>query len=56
MNKISEWIRSHKEESVDAACIMGFAVIVTMFFFGRETAAAVCAVGALLGIAANVTA
>ncbi|MBO4324053.1 MAG: hypothetical protein J5845_01465 [Lachnospiraceae bacterium] len=56
MRKVTEWIRNHKEESVDAMCLVGFAVIVVMFFFGREMAAAVCGVGALLGIAANVTA
>ncbi|MBQ6105138.1 MAG: hypothetical protein IJL03_04210 [Lachnospiraceae bacterium] len=56
MRKVNEWIRNHKEETADAVCLFGFAVIVTMFFFGREMAAAICGIGALLGIAANVTA
>ena len=56
MNKIMNWIRDHKEESADLGCIVGFAVIAVMFFFGRETAAAICAVGALIAIGANVTA
>lgn len=56
MNKVMNWIKDHKEESIDFGCIVGFAVVAFMFFFGREAAAAICAVGALIGIAANVTA
>lgn len=56
MNKIMNWIRDHKEESADLGCIVAFAAVAVMFFFGRETAAAICAVGALIGIGANVTA
>lgn len=56
MNKMRNWVREHKEESVDAACLVGFAAVVLAFFFGRDIAIAISGVGALLAIGANLTA
>lgn len=55
MNKLVNWIRNHKEETEDGACLAAFAVGVFLFFFGKEIAIALCAVAGVLALGAGIT-
>lgn len=56
MNKIINWVRTHKKESEDIAGLSAFAIILFAIFCGNAWGLAVCGISALLTIGANLTA
>lgn len=55
-NKLTGWIRTHKEETENIAGMTAFSIILFAIFYGSVFGIVVCGISALLAIGANLTA